>query len=223
MSKIVVGVLVGLTFVPAVTLAQGRGRGNDDRRTIQGIPPGHMPPAGECRVWIDGRPAGQQPPPTDCRSAQVDASRTPYARVIYGDRRPGDGYRNEPYRRDDRRRGDRADDDYGRTGRAIPRDDRAPVYPDVYPQGRRTPDADRYPESRNQQHPGWTSGYRDGLVKGREDATRNRSYDPRRHQWYRSASRGYDRRYGLRGAYANVYRDGFEAGYAEEFRQRGRR
>ena len=28
-----------------------------------GIPPGQMPRAGECRIWIRGRPAGRQPRP----------------------------------------------------------------------------------------------------------------------------------------------------------------
>lgn len=31
------------------------------------IPPGHMPPPGECRIWFPGQPPGQQPPPGDCR------------------------------------------------------------------------------------------------------------------------------------------------------------
>jgi hypothetical protein len=66
-------VLLGLV-APAPTAAQGRG----------GIPPGHMPPPGECRVWYDGRPPGQQPPPTSCRDAERMASRGRYARVIYG-------------------------------------------------------------------------------------------------------------------------------------------
>lgn len=30
------------------------------------IPPGHMPPPGECRVWYPDRPPGQQPPPGPC-------------------------------------------------------------------------------------------------------------------------------------------------------------
>ena len=30
------------------------------------IPPGHMPPPGECRIWFPGRPPGQQPPPGPC-------------------------------------------------------------------------------------------------------------------------------------------------------------
>jgi hypothetical protein len=31
-----------------------------------GIPEGHLPPPGECRVWYPGRPAGHQPPPGKC-------------------------------------------------------------------------------------------------------------------------------------------------------------
>jgi hypothetical protein len=30
------------------------------------VPPGHMPPPGECRIWYPDRPPGQQPPPGDC-------------------------------------------------------------------------------------------------------------------------------------------------------------
>ncbi len=60
----------------------------------QGIPSGHMPSRGMCRVWIDGVPAGQQPRQTDCRTAE---RQRPYyeqryrrnARVIYGDRSNG--------------------------------------------------------------------------------------------------------------------------------------
>lgn len=31
-----------------------------------GIPKGHMPPPGSCRIWYPGRPPGQQPPPFKC-------------------------------------------------------------------------------------------------------------------------------------------------------------
>ena len=30
------------------------------------IPPGHLPPPGECRVWSPGKPPGHQPPPGPC-------------------------------------------------------------------------------------------------------------------------------------------------------------
>ena len=78
--------LVGIfTLVGTSTVdAQGRGRGNQDRsRSTQGIPPGHLPPPGECRVWYDNRPPGQQPPPTSCSNARVTAARRG-GRVIYG-------------------------------------------------------------------------------------------------------------------------------------------
>lgn len=61
--------------------AQGKGRGND------GIPPGHRPPAGMCRIWIDGVPPGHQPAPTDCQTAV--ARRPANARVIFGGEEDG--------------------------------------------------------------------------------------------------------------------------------------
>lgn len=30
------------------------------------IPPGHMPPPGNCRIWYPERPPGEQPSPGDC-------------------------------------------------------------------------------------------------------------------------------------------------------------
>ncbi len=64
-----------------------RGRGNRGNGVGRyGVPPGHMPPAGACRVWIEGRPPGHQPGVTSCREAQRDARRYG-GRVIYGGRR----------------------------------------------------------------------------------------------------------------------------------------
>lgn len=31
------------------------------------IPPGHLPPPGQCRIWYPGTPPGHQPPPGSCR------------------------------------------------------------------------------------------------------------------------------------------------------------
>jgi hypothetical protein len=74
--------LILLTAVAGTSEAQGRGRAN----TAQGIPPGQMPRAGECRVWYDNLPPGRQPAPTNCDQAERVASRSRDARVIYGDR-----------------------------------------------------------------------------------------------------------------------------------------
>lgn len=46
-----------------------------------GIPPGHLPPPGMCRVWFPGRPPGHQPRPTSCAEARHDAP--PGSWVLY--------------------------------------------------------------------------------------------------------------------------------------------
>jgi hypothetical protein len=59
----------------------GHGYGNLD------IPPGHLPPPGECRIWYPGVPPGQQPPPGNCYDL---APQVPLgAWLIYG---PGGGH-----------------------------------------------------------------------------------------------------------------------------------
>jgi hypothetical protein len=52
-----------------------------DRVGPLGIPEGHLPPPGECRVWYPGEPAGQQPPPQQCGDAE--ASAPPGTWVLY--------------------------------------------------------------------------------------------------------------------------------------------
>ena len=87
--------LVAAGLVAAPAGAQGRGR------NAQGIPPGHVPPPGQCRVWYDGQPPGRQPAATSCAAAQRVAARTG-GRVIYG----GDEHRDARGRDGDGRRGD---------------------------------------------------------------------------------------------------------------------
>lgn len=58
-------------------------RDGDYTRYFYGIPRGHLPPPGSCRVWLYDRPPGQQPPPTSCRQAQRLADRYG-GRVIWG-------------------------------------------------------------------------------------------------------------------------------------------
>lgn len=68
--------LAGLVALAAPLSAQQRERGDD-------VPPGHRPPPGMCRIWLDGVPAGQQPAPTDCATAV--RNRPANGRVLFGD------------------------------------------------------------------------------------------------------------------------------------------
>jgi hypothetical protein len=45
---------------------QGDGYAPRRHRQAGRIPPGHLPPPGECRVWRPGVPPGHQPPPFRC-------------------------------------------------------------------------------------------------------------------------------------------------------------
>jgi hypothetical protein len=111
--------LAGAMVLAEPAAAQGKGKW----KQVQKVPPGHLPPAGMCRVWIDGVPPGRQPEPTDCRTAerQVWGSQG-NARVIYGSR----GYERYDgvYDRDGRsRRYDRYDGVYDRDDRRARRRD----------------------------------------------------------------------------------------------------
>ena len=98
---------VAITVTAGLLPAQGRGVRSGD------IPPGHRPPPGLCRIWIDGVPPGRQPAPTSCSDAV--RHRPSNARVIYGDDtrgrdgRDGDGRWDRDHDRDDDR-WDRDDD-----------------------------------------------------------------------------------------------------------------
>lgn len=59
--------------------------GSPGPRQLQGVPRGHYPPPGECRVWYPNRPPGHQPPPTSCdrlRGIRLE----PGAFILHGDR-----------------------------------------------------------------------------------------------------------------------------------------
>ena len=179
-----------ITLFTGAAFAQGNGR-NSARN--QGIPPGQMPPAGQCRVWYEGRPPGQQPRPTNCNEAERIASRSRNARVIYG---------NDTYGRDDRR--GRNDDRYGRDQR-WPDDDRrierqnagfdqgyrdgvAKAQEDMRDGDRYDParhgwykDADRGYNSRYGSRDDYRAAYRSGFVDGYDNTYRdNRNTGTRR-------------------------------------------
>src|SRR5437763_16715056 len=74
-SLIIATAMAGLA-VASPLAAQGRGNPGH-------IPPGQLPRAGMCRVWIDGVPPGRQPAATDCGTARAQAAANG-GRVIYG-------------------------------------------------------------------------------------------------------------------------------------------
>ena len=82
------GSILGSVLGQDTLQRQQQGRTN---RKSDHIPPGQLPPAGMCRIWIDGVPPGQQPAPTDCQTAV--ATKPANARVIWGDQNafPGKG------------------------------------------------------------------------------------------------------------------------------------
>lgn len=209
-------ILIGLTAGPA--LAQGRGKNKQ-----KAVPPGHVPPAGLCRVWYDGVAPGRQPAPTNCNEAERIAAQNRNARVVYG-RGAGGVYGNDSRRNDApiyrdqypaQYPGDvRRDDDYGR----YPSTDGRRPNPNGQTTGRTAGRVGQYPNSYpdtrgNYSSDAFRKGYDDGVFKGREDVNDRDSFDPARHSWYRSADRGYNSRYGTRDEYRSEYRRGFLAGY----------
>jgi len=201
---LVAAILLGVSF-PVEAQVRGPNRGNSRVEVArdQGIPPGHLPSANQCRVWYDNRPNGRQPSPTDCRRAELIAARDRNARVIYGE----NVYWNARHGRYGAANNDRA---VRRGSVRNPRNN-----------GGYIDDSRDWRSYANS--PAFQNGYRDGMTKGREDGEDRDRFDVDRHSWYRSANRGYESRYGGRANYQEIYRQGFESGYADGYRVYARR
>jgi hypothetical protein len=57
---------------PSPEAAPPRGRSPSTAATL-GIPPGHLPPPGMCRVWMPDEPPGHQPKPRSCSNIERTA------------------------------------------------------------------------------------------------------------------------------------------------------
>lgn len=127
------------------------------------------------------------------------------------------GYRagyTDAYQRNSRGYGSAAPP-YGR-GRAVPRRTYPAQRPGAYPNTGRYPDT--YP-GRYGYAPAFDNGRNDGYEKGAEDVRKNRSFDPLRHKWYRSADHDYRGEYGPKEQYRDIYRRGFQEGYDQGYRE----
>ena len=100
-AALLTGLLVVVLGMPAIAGDKGEKGGKKHLH----IPPGHLPPAGKCRIWYPGTPPGHQPPAGDCRTLSRELPRG--AMLVSRDRvwsyedRPGDFYRRHYVSRPD--------------------------------------------------------------------------------------------------------------------------
>jgi len=72
------------TFVvPAPAPQQSRASAQASTAATLGVPPGHLPRAGECRIWIPGTPPGHQPRPKSRSCAGIASVAPAGSWVIY--------------------------------------------------------------------------------------------------------------------------------------------
>lgn len=69
-------------------------------RQLAGVPRGHYPPPGSCRVWYPNRPPGHQPAPTNCENLR-NVRLAPGAFILHGGRAYDAQY---DWRQEERRR-----------------------------------------------------------------------------------------------------------------------
>ena len=67
--------------------------------------------------------------------------------------------------------------------------------------------------------PAYDNGFREGIKEGEKDARSRDAFEFRDEGDWRDGDRGYRREYGSRNTYQRVFRDGFEAGYADGYRR----
>ena len=60
---------------------KGKSKSNISTAAALGIPPGHLPPPGKCRIWLPGTPPGHQPKPASCN--QLAGQVPPGAWLVY--------------------------------------------------------------------------------------------------------------------------------------------
>ena len=74
--------------------------GINSPRKLKGVPKGHYPPPGTCKIWYPNRPPGHQPPATSCNKI-YRTKLEPGAFILHGDRAYDADYN---WREEERRR-----------------------------------------------------------------------------------------------------------------------
>jgi len=69
-----------LKSTPPAAPAPAMRQGPSTAATL-GIPPGHLPPPGQCRVWLPGEPPGHQPRPRSC--AHIERTAPAGSWIVY--------------------------------------------------------------------------------------------------------------------------------------------
>lgn len=65
------------------TMPTGQSNRGPSTAATLGVPPGHLPKAGECRVWIPGTPPGHQPKPKSRSCVGIGAVAPAGSWVLY--------------------------------------------------------------------------------------------------------------------------------------------
>src|SRR5438477_332744 len=65
-----------------LVVPEARAAGPSTAATL-GVPPGHLPKPGECRVWIPGVPPGRQPRPRSRSCDGIAAAAPPGSWILY--------------------------------------------------------------------------------------------------------------------------------------------
>jgi len=66
-----------------LVVPEARSEGGPSTAATLGVPPGHLPKRGECRVWIPGVPPGQQPRPKSRSCAGIAAVAPAGSWILY--------------------------------------------------------------------------------------------------------------------------------------------
>jgi hypothetical protein len=66
-----------------LVVPEARSEGGPSTAATLGVPPGHLPKPGQCRVWIPGAPPGQQPRPKSRSCAGIATAAPAGSWILY--------------------------------------------------------------------------------------------------------------------------------------------